>query len=815
MTGDVTTPAYETGRDVLGPIVLKYLGLLSAYTRFRAEESSRLYVARAGVRIEEMMDRYRSAGGEAAPDGRVFWGSRLLVAKGVFRQAPNAAGELIAREYAGQDIADVLRGMWRYEPAWAAQVHDGPSLGPAESFADWVATSRTRLARSVRDYFAQYESMYQDYVAALVDGRPRVVLIDSGWQGTIHRLMSQAPPPREYQSLLFGRVLRESEPRSHASDVVGLILEEDRYRPDRPETAFILHRHLIESLFEVDVPSAEVLRRSSGGSVESPSASADIPASESPLVRGVMDHITEHATISPADRFASASTAMRRLAEMIASPTRNDVEALTVPPRSADFGRELAVAVVSEPAARFEGDTAEQRIADALWQQGQVALEYEGAAAALAGRQLAESLTARSYFAAPRRRPGGLATEFEAHGNPVVSIVTRTKDRPVLLRRAAASVAAQTFRNYHWVVVNDGGAREDVIAVLEAAGVEQDKITLVSNTASVGMEAASNLGVSAAESDFVVIHDDDDSWDPSFLEHTVGFLNGGDGLNYGGVVTRSVYVSEEILGEDVVIHGTRSYNATLRVVKLSDMAVGNLFPPISFVFRRSVYDKIGGFDEDLPVLGDWDFNLRFLALGDIAVLPVELAYYHHRDVGSAGTYGNSVLAGRDIHGEYDAILRNRMARTLSNDTVALMSAIGEMRKALENELHRVASAGPESRGDQPSSDDLWVALTAIGHSGRIMNRSSRLTRYVNGIMRKVFGVKTGMVVEDMDGFARELLTTIDPVDVPVAPDFDEQAYLEDNPDVRAVVLEGGFRSGYHHFLTHGRYEGRPRPRRGS
>ena len=39
------------------------------------------------------------------------------------------------------------------------------------------------------------------------------------------------------------------------------------------------------------------------------------------------------------------------------------------------------------------------------------------------------------------------------------------------------------------------------------------------------MEAASNLGVRSSESTYIAIHDDDDLWDPQFLERTVATLD--------------------------------------------------------------------------------------------------------------------------------------------------------------------------------------------------------------------------------------------------------------------------------------------------
>jgi hypothetical protein len=92
------------------------------------------------------------------------------------------------------------------------------------------------------------------------------------------------------------------------------------------------------------------------------------------------------------------------------------------------------------------------------------------------------------------------------------------------------------------------------------------------------MEAASNAGIAACDSDYIVIHDDDDSWCPDFLEKTVAFLDGPKGARYGGVTTHSTYVSEEIRGDRVIEHETRPYNDWVRNVQLSEMACGNFFP---------------------------------------------------------------------------------------------------------------------------------------------------------------------------------------------------------------------------------------------
>jgi len=243
-----------------------------------------------------------------------------------------------------------------------------------------------------------------------------------------------------------------------------------------------------------------------------------------------------------------------------------------------------------------------------------------------------------------------------------VAVITRTKNRPILLNRAAVSVSNQSFKNLHWVVVNDGGRPEPVDQIVARARADGIATTVFHNPQSLGMEAASNLGIREADAEYLVIHDDDDSWEPDFLEATTAFLD--TNTQYGGVITHSTKVIEEIDGQSVNILSTEPYNGDLSGVYLIDLAVVNRVPPISFVFRKTLYDELGGFNEELPVLGDWDFHLRFSCRADIGLIPLALANYHHRlNVSGENTvYGNSVVEGTDQHKKYDTWLRNKWLR---------------------------------------------------------------------------------------------------------------------------------------------------------
>lgn len=282
---------------------------------------------------------------------------------------------------------------------------------------------------------------------------------------------------------------------------------------------------------------------------------------------------------------------------------------------------------------------------------------------------------------------------------PAVAVITRTRNRPLMLARALDSVSGQTFRDLAWVIVNDGGEPGAVDSIAGLGRQRGLSTTVFHHQQSRGMEAASNAGIHASASEFIVIHDDDDSWQPEFLDSCVRFLIASH--RYAGVVTQSTKVEEEVLPERIRIVARSPFNPDLLSIYLHEMAQENTFPPISFLYRRSALDTVGLYAEELPVLGDWDFNLRFLQHYDIGVIPKALANYHHRRnvAETASQYANSLYAGQSRHIEYDAIIRNQLLRRdLAQGTVGLGWLVGIGRqhiaqRRLDNTLQRLVRLG--------------------------------------------------------------------------------------------------------------------------
>ena len=64
-------------------------------------------------------------------------------------------------------------------------------------------------------------------------------------------------------------------------------------------------------------------------------------------------------------------------------------------------------------------------------------------------------------------------------------------------------------------------------------------------------------------------------------------------------------------------------------MSLSSLLWHNYVPPASLVFRRTVHDEVGGYDESLAALEDWEFLLRVLVRGPVGFLGDQtLAAWH-------------------------------------------------------------------------------------------------------------------------------------------------------------------------------------------
>lgn len=287
-----------------------------------------------------------------------------------------------------------------------------------------------------------------------------------------------------------------------------------------------------------------------------------------------------------------------------------------------------------------------------------------------------------------------------------VAVIVRTKDRPLLLERALRSIDAQTVAPSQLVVVNDGGDAAAVEEALEPVrGTIAGEVIVVHHDAPVGRPRGMNVGVRASTASAFVFHDDDDSWAPAFLERTFAHLAEHDDA---AVATRTAVVFERVEGETITELERAPFQPDVTAVTLIDTLYRNSTPPICLVYRREAYDRVGGYDDSLTALADWDFLLRVLRVATVGFIDGEpLAFWHHRRDDISPT-GNSAYADAGAHTAFNRGIRDGYLRRSLPEAddlgIALFVADGfrridEKADAARAEASRVADERANGHGE--------------------------------------------------------------------------------------------------------------------
>ena len=188
---------------------------------------------------------------------------------------------------------------------------------------------------------------------------------------------------------------------------------------------------------------------------------------------------------------------------------------------------------------------------------------------------------------------------------------------------AVASVLRQTFHDFELIIVDDGST-DGTHAAAARAAARDPRITLLQQK-NRGLSAARNTALRHSSAPVVALLDSDDLWAPAFLERQLAVLHSREGI---AIVTGNAWN----LGGRWDGKPARPYPDARPQPDLTAMLADELSVFVMSIFRREVYETIGGFDETLPTNEDYDFWLRAALAGfTFARNDEPLAFYRRRE----------------------------------------------------------------------------------------------------------------------------------------------------------------------------------------
>ena len=213
---------------------------------------------------------------------------------------------------------------------------------------------------------------------------------------------------------------------------------------------------------------------------------------------------------------------------------------------------------------------------------------------------------------------------------PRVSIIIPAYNRLPMLREAVDSVLAQDFEDVEILVVDDGSTDGTGEGMKKYGG----RVKLLEHSANRGVSAARNTGILHAKGKYIAFLDSDDLWVKGKLRIQINFLD--ENPHYPLCYT-----------DEIWIRRGKRVNPMLKHAKFSGWIFEKCVPlctisPSSAMMRKTLFSRVGLFDEALPVCEDYDFWLRVSARFPIFFIDKKLIIKRggHPDQLSNRSWGN-------------------------------------------------------------------------------------------------------------------------------------------------------------------------------
>jgi glycosyltransferase involved in cell wall biosynthesis len=221
---------------------------------------------------------------------------------------------------------------------------------------------------------------------------------------------------------------------------------------------------------------------------------------------------------------------------------------------------------------------------------------------------------------------------------PAVSVIVPNYNHARFLRQRIESVLRQTFQDFELILLDDCSTDESRAILCEY--VSNPRVRVEFNDVNSGSPFKQwNKGVCLARGRYAWIAESDDYADKRFLERLVPLLESSPRLQFG--YCRSWCVSEgnqvdgfaeaQFAGLDHLCW-TTDFREDGREVCRKYLVRANIVHNASAVlFRKSVYEQLGGADDTMHICGDWKLWAAMALEGSVAYVCEPLNYFRFHD----------------------------------------------------------------------------------------------------------------------------------------------------------------------------------------
>ncbi|MDQ6763404.1 MAG: glycosyltransferase [Bacteroidota bacterium] len=238
---------------------------------------------------------------------------------------------------------------------------------------------------------------------------------------------------------------------------------------------------------------------------------------------------------------------------------------------------------------------------------------------------------------------------------PKVSVIIPCYNHGLFVREAIRSVEECSDKYlYEIIILNDGSTDIYTIEVLQQLAAEGYHVISQCNQ---GLGAARNNAIKEARGEYILPLDSDNKICSDYIYESIRILDEQPGI-------AMVYGDVEYFGKKSGRHIVGEFN-------LQKIMIGNIIDACA-VYRKSVWEALGGYDEKMPVMGfeDWDLWLN-MALHRYEFYYIPKVLFHYRVLDSSMLnsikQNDTVVLGKYMQSKYKKYLsQDHINNTLLN-----------------------------------------------------------------------------------------------------------------------------------------------------
>ncbi|MCZ2442772.1 MAG: glycosyltransferase family 2 protein, partial [Flavobacteriales bacterium] len=205
--------------------------------------------------------------------------------------------------------------------------------------------------------------------------------------------------------------------------------------------------------------------------------------------------------------------------------------------------------------------------------------------------------------------------KVEISGSPELSVVMLVFNGEKYLRTAIESVLNQTFKNFEFIIINDGSTDQSLKII---STFEDIRIRVVNNDRNIGIPRSRNIGLHVARGRYLAWCDCDDINLPARFEKQISFLKSNPQYAVCGTWLKR-------------FGGAKEYMATVsddpEMIKAKLLFKTSILNPTSMWDMKQIREAGLFFDESLPISEDYDYYVRLSYVAPMSNIKEPLYLY--------------------------------------------------------------------------------------------------------------------------------------------------------------------------------------------